>query len=132
MGLFEVRTISISIQRDFKEVYSFLSKPDNFSKWASGLGQSLKNLNGEWTVETAEGPLKARFTGSNEFGILDHFVTSERGEEIYVPMRVVQNGTGSELIFTLFRAPLMPDEKFAEDANWVERDLKALKELLEK
>jgi hypothetical protein len=46
-------------------------------------------------------------------------------------MRVIANGTGSELIFTLFRLSDMADEKFAEDAEWVLRDLNALKRLLE-
>ena len=39
--------------------------------------------------------------------------------------------TGSEVIFTLFRLPGMTDEAFARDAEWVERDLRALKALLE-
>jgi hypothetical protein len=46
-------------------------------------------------------------------------------------MRVIANGTGSEVLLTLFRLPDMTVEAFARDAEWVERDLKALKELLE-
>jgi hypothetical protein len=46
-------------------------------------------------------------------------------------MRVIANGAGSELIFTLFRLADMSDEKYAEDAEWVMRDLNALKQLLE-
>jgi len=46
-------------------------------------------------------------------------------------MRVIANGTGSEVIFTLFRLPEMTAEDFARDAEWVERDLRALKALLE-
>lgn len=38
------------------------------------------------------------------FGVLDHYVSlTSLGVEVYVPMRVVQNGiNGSEVIFTLF------------------------------
>ncbi len=46
-------------------------------------------------------------------------------------MRVVANGAGSEIIFTLFRLPGISDEKFAADAEWVRRDLNTLKALLE-
>jgi hypothetical protein len=46
-------------------------------------------------------------------------------------MRILSNGTGSEVLFTLFRLPEMSDEKFAQDAEWVKRDLDALKNLLE-
>jgi hypothetical protein len=59
-------------------------------------------------------------------------VTTPAGVEVYVPMRVLRNGSGSEVIFTLFRLPDMSDEQYAEDMQLVERDLKALKELLEK
>jgi hypothetical protein len=46
-------------------------------------------------------------------------------------MRTVANGTGTEVLFTLFRVQGMSDEKFAADAQWVTRDLNALKALLE-
>ena len=51
--------------------------------------------------------------------------------QIYIPMRVISNGIGSEVLFTLFRLSDTSDEKFAEDAEWVKRDLNALKSLLE-
>jgi hypothetical protein len=34
-------------------------------------------------------------------------------------------------MFTLFRRPDMSDEKFAENAEWVKRDLNGLKKLIE-
>jgi hypothetical protein len=43
--------------------------------------------------------------------------------EIYIPMRVIPNGSDCELIFTLFRLPGISDEKFAADAEWVMRNL---------
>ena len=47
-------------------------------------------------------------------------------------MRVVANGTGAEVMFTLLRTPGMTEDAFAADAAAVERDLKALKALLER
>ena len=77
------------------------------------------------------GPAKVRFTERNAHGVLDHYVLLPDGTEIYVPMRVIANGTGSEVLFTLFRLPGMDDEKLAADAAWVLRDLHALRNLLE-
>ena len=54
------------------------------------------------------------------------------GVEVYVPMRVVRNGSGSEVIFTAFRLPDMTDEKYAEDLGSVEKDLSTLKSILER
>lgn len=56
--------------------------------------------------------------------------------ESRVPRRVFPNSAGSEAIFTLFRLPDMSDEKYDEkydeDARWVERGSKVLKEILER
>jgi hypothetical protein len=128
---FESRTLSIRINGPADMVYAFMSAPENLAKWASGLGKSLTNRDGEWIAETPQGPVKVRFTERNSFGVLDHYVIPEPGVEIYIPMRVISNGTGSEVLFTLFRLPEMSDDKFAEDAEWVKRDLNILKQLLE-
>lgn len=129
--LLQSRNLNIFINRNAKDVYDFVSVPENFRLWASGLGKSLKQVNGEWLAETPEGAAKIRFTEHNELGILDHWVSTEPGLEIYIPMRVIPNDGGSELIFTLFRLPGMSDEKFSADAEWVMRDLTTLKKLLE-
>jgi hypothetical protein len=129
--MFEARTISVGIARPWAEVYDFASRPENLARWASGLGQSLAQVDGEWIAAGPAGPVKVRFAARNDFGVLDHHVSPAPGVDIYIPMRVVANGAGSELIFTLFRLPGVTDEKFAADAAWVERDLLALKTLLE-
>jgi hypothetical protein len=126
----ETRTISLSIQRDWREVYAFAAAPENFRHWASGLG-SLRREAGQWIADTPDGPLRVRFTPPNDFGILDHHVIPASGDEIYIALRVIANGAGSEIVFTLFRQPGMSDERFAADADWVRRDLETLKRLLE-
>ena len=130
-ALLQSRNLSVSINRNAKDVYDFVSIPKNFPRWASGLGKSLRKADGEWIAETAQGPAKVRFTERNEFGVLDHWVSLKPGVQIYIPMRVIANGNGSELIFTLFRLPDMSDEQFSADAEWVMRDLTSLKNLLE-
>jgi len=123
--------ISVSIDRPSREVYDFVSNPANLPRWASGLGKSIKNVNGEWVAETSNGPVEVRFAPRNNLGVLDHYVTLPTGAVIYVPLRVIPNGSGSELTFTLFRQPDMTDQKFQEDAEWVLRDLTKLRDILE-
>jgi hypothetical protein len=129
--LLETRLIRISIACGPQEVYDFASDPANLPRWASGLGTSIKNINEEWVAETPNGPVKVRFTPQNNLGVLDHYVTLPTGAVIYVPLRVIPNGSGSELTFTLFRQPDMTDQKFQEDAEWVLRDLTKLRDILE-
>ncbi|GAB3673012.1 SRPBCC family protein [Salinisphaera aquimarina] len=126
----ETRTLSVSINRDLAEAYAFLSVPENFPKWASGLGE-LRRVDDAWIVQTPDGPVEVCFSQRNDFGVLDHWVCPAPDTTIYIPMRVVRNGSGCELIFTLFRLPGMSDEKFAADAEWVMRDLHAVRDILE-
>jgi hypothetical protein len=129
---FESRTINVTIERDPQYVYEFVSAPANLPKWASGLSTSIEEVNGEWLAETPQGPAKFRFVEHNNFGVLDHFVNAARGPEVYIPMRVVPNASGSELIFTVFRLPDVSEEQFERDIEWVQRDLNALKTFLER
>ena len=127
----DVRTISVSIDRPWREVYEAIWRPQDFSKWASGLSQSsLEKDGGSWKGRGAEGPIRIRFTDYNVFGVMDHRVEAGDGPEIYVPLRVIANGDGAEVLLTLFRQPGMSDAKFLEDAELVERDLLALKTLV--
>ena len=106
----------MTIERPAQEVYAFVRDPKNLTAWASGLSSAVK----------------VRFVEPNLYGVLDHFVRVDSGPEVYVPMRVFPNGDGSEVLLTVFRQAGTSEAKFAEDTNWVRRDLEALKTRLEK
>lgn len=129
--LYESRTISVAIACDWRKAYDFASVPENFPRWASGLGNSLRQEHGEWRAQGPEGPVKIRFSERNEFGVLDHVVITQPGAEVYIPLRVIANGTGCLVMLTLFRLPDMTAEKFDADTEWVTRDLNTLKTLLQ-
>ena len=97
------RTISVSIRRDPKVVYEFILNLENFPRWARSTFQSINQLNGKWVAETAQGSVTIDLTERNNFGILDHFVKLSSGAVIFVPMRVIKNGEGSEVIFICFK-----------------------------
>ena len=105
--------------------------PENFARWASGLASGLERSGEEWIGQTPDGPVRIRFSPPNDFGVLDHEVVTASGAEVRSPLRVIANGTGCEVTFTLFRLPGMSDEEFAADAETIRRDLASLKGLLE-
>jgi len=132
MTVYPSRTISVSIDRDWREVYDFASIPGNFQRWASGLGRRFEKSGEEWVAEDPDGrTIRIRFSRPNEFGVLDHVVTLE-AIEILIAMRVVPNATGAEVMLTILQLPDMTEERFAADAAAVQRDLAALKRLLER
>jgi hypothetical protein len=128
---FTARTLSVSIDCPPDQVYGFVSNPENFPRWATTFCRSIRRADSGWIVEMPQGQVNVRFVPRNTMGVMDHFVTPAPGVEIYVPMRIVSNGSGSEDIFTLFRMPGMTDEEFTADAGMVERDLATLKKVME-
>ena len=131
MTTYPSRTIGIAIERSPRDVYAFAVVPENLPKWAAGLGTSGERVGDEWVAQTEVGPIKVRFVERNELGVLDHRVTLPDGQEVYNPMRVAPNGTGSEVSFILFRLPGVTDAQLEADAAQVQRDLETLKRLLE-
>jgi hypothetical protein len=125
------RHISIHIHRSPVDVYVYASDPANLPHWASGIGDSIELVDGDWVVESPAGRMLIAFADPNPFGVLDHMVTMNTGEKFYNPMRVIEHGDGSEVIFSLRRAPGQDDEAFETDAATIAADLEALRRILE-
>jgi hypothetical protein len=128
----ESRIIAVRIDRPFDKVYEFLVEPTNWNQWAFGLGRNIRHSQDGWTADSDSGAARVQFTPRNTFGVVDHTVIRPTGQRVYVPMRLIANGGGCELLFTLFREPNMSDAQFASDAGFVQRDLSGLKRLFEK
>jgi len=130
--MLEATVIACSVRRNARELYEMLWKPESFPKWASGLsGASLQSDEAGWKAQGPEGPIRIKFSEHNSFGVMDHWVDLGKDRVVYVPLRIVANDDGSEVMLTLFRQSGMSTEKFAEDEAWVTRDLAALKALAE-
>lgn len=130
--MFESRHISIRIHKSAAEVYAFTREPESFTRWAAGLAAGLTQEGDHWIAHGPGGDVKVRFSPENAHGVLDHWVTLPDGIELYIPLRVVANGEGAEVVLTLYRPPtLYDDATFERDAATVGRDLARLKALLE-
>lgn len=125
------QTVSVSINRPFEEAYEFAHQPANFALWAEGMGADLRpGMGGIWLAETPQGAAEITFTPRNEHGVLDHTVRLPQGR-VYVPLRIVKNEGGCEVMLTVFRQEQMSDMQFNSDLDAVTRDLATLKSLLE-
>ena len=130
--MYPAKHISVSIDRIPSAVYKFISDPQNLSKWANGLSQSKLKKEGEfWVTESPMGQVKIRFCEENNYGVVDHDVILPSGEINHNPLRVIANGEGSEVLFTLYWLPRMSVAEFERDSNLVIEDLKKLKSILE-
>lgn len=125
------QTISLFIAAAPARVYEFASAPGNLPLWAPSFCQSVERVGDDWVVHSPLGRVVFAFVARNQFGVLDHAVTLADGVQLSNPMRVIANGEGSELLFTLFQREGMSDRQFEEDAVLVRRDLETLRRLLE-
>jgi hypothetical protein len=58
-------------------------------------------------------------------------VKTSHSVKIFVPIGLCRTVNGSEVIFTVFQKTDMSEEKFAEDVELVEEDLKNLESIME-
>ena len=77
------------------------------------------------------GRVVVEFVAPNDLGVADHDVTLPSGETVTNPMRVVANGDGCDVVFSVRRQPEMSDADFAADVDAVTRDLAVLRFVME-
>jgi hypothetical protein len=127
----ESRHLSIGIDRSAGEVYDYASQPVNLPSWAAGLAGSIENVDGQWVAQWPDGRIVVEMVERNDFGVLDHYVTVASGQRFYNPMRVIADGDGCEVVFTVRRADEVSAEDFERDSAAIAADLASLKRLLE-
>lgn len=123
--------LSVHVDRDAEQVYRFAVDPAHLPQWAAGLGGSVEQRDDRWFAESPMGEVEVRFAPENPYGVLDHDVTLPDGTTVTNPMRVLPEGAGCEVVFTLRRGEGVTDEAFDADAAAVRTDLAALKRLME-
>ncbi|MBE5253928.1 polyketide cyclase [Mixta mediterraneensis] len=125
------QTISITIARNWLDLYETIWKPEFFSRWATGLCSGTPEPEGNhWRARGPSGNVRIRFTSHNPFGVMDHWVDSGTGKELYIPMRVIANAHGAEVLSTVYCLPLMSDEKFSQSIQQIKQDLAQLNTIL--
>jgi hypothetical protein len=130
--MFEVKHISVSINRAASDVYAFISDGANLAHWASGLGSDLQRDGDHWRARGPLGTVRIRLAEANDMGVADHVVTTETGLTVRNPIRVIPNGDGCTVTFTLLRLPDVSDRQFDDDAAWIRKDLETLKSVMER
>lgn len=131
--VFESVHVSTTIDRPAGDVYDFVSNPLNLTSWAAGLARrDVHMVDAQWVVDSPMGRVVVAFAPPNDFGILDHEVTLPAGETVHNPMRVIPNGDGCDVVFTVRRRPGMSENEFTADVTAVTADLAALRTLMER
>lgn len=128
--MYRTHTVSVGIAIDPETVYAYASEPTHLPVWAPGFVHSIVRQGNHWIAQTSLGPARFRFAPANEFGVLDHDVELP-SSTFHNPMRVIPNGEGSEVLFTLVQLPGVPNAQFERDLDAVRADLNTLRTVVE-
>ena len=123
--------LSTSIDASPAEVAAFAGDPANLPTWAAGLSNGIREVAGRWITDSPMGEVEVRFGPHTDLGILDHDAIFPDGTIVHNPLRVLANGTGAEVVFTLYRLPGVDDAEFDRDADMVRADLARLRTQVE-
>ena len=131
------RHLGVRIAAPAWQVYAFAADPASLPRWAAGLAGTGVVRDGAtgggdgWVADSPMGRVRIEFTAANDLGVLDHTVTLPSGDRVLNPVRVIPDGTGCEVVFTVrWRAGVRAGD-FEADCRAVAADLETLRELLE-
>jgi hypothetical protein len=129
----QVQIVSETVNAPAARVYDFARQRENLHRWATGLASAdIKPEGDHWAADSPMGRIQIRMTPKNDFGVLDHDVTTPDGTTTHNAFRVSPVGEGvSVLTFAVLRQKGADDAAFEKDAAHVAKDLKALKALME-
>ncbi|HEV8364433.1 MAG TPA: SRPBCC family protein [Gemmatimonadaceae bacterium] len=131
MTLHRTAIVHTSISSPPQQLIAYLSDLNNWRSWAPWVHSVNRSSDRDWTVETDVGQMHMRFVETNSLGVLDHDVTLSSGLTVHNSMRVLRNGSGSELVMVLFQSPGVSNDVFARDIQAVTDDLARLKGVAE-
>jgi hypothetical protein len=124
-------TQAISINAAPPKVIDFLADGANLPRWAVGFAKAAAPDGDGWLVTTGAEPMRVRIDSDARTGVVDFRLEIAPGLAGLAATRVLSRGTGSEVIFTQFQPPGMPDDVFAKNVETVSHELRMLKALLE-
>lgn len=131
--MLKARTLTVEIARPPEDVYNFLVDPANLASWTlvnNGRPEPAAGPN-SWAFDGPRGTVVVHFTAPNPFFVLDYRMQMGPHVTHAAHVRVIRNGAGTVLTHTSVQQPLVSDEMFASEEEWMASDLLVLKTLME-
>jgi len=129
---FETATVRVSVDRPFDQIVRDLADPIAHTEWATeffaGQAEPIGRAEVRVDVPRMGGPARMRIAAEPEAGVIDLYLAPEgKPYGVPLPVRVVRNGDGADVLFTLTRFPGMPEALWKEGVESMERELAAFK-----
>src|SRR5215211_6509844 len=104
-------TVTTVVDVPATQVFDFLSRIDNLSRWATEFAREVRHEDGVTTVVNGLGEFAFRIEADPATGVIDMYAGPHGSEPARFPTRVVpMPGDRSAYTFTMFQNPGMSDE----------------------
>jgi len=132
MSTFETTTVTVTIDAPLETISADLADPSSHLSWATEFfsDSAVDKGDGTWLMNVPRmgGPASLRIDGDTTQGVIDMYLAPEGtpfGPPL--PIRVIPNGDGSDVLFTLARFPGQSDQDWTEGLQSMKRELQNLK-----
>ncbi len=125
-------TIAVTIKCDPEKVYNYISNLGNWHEFSEFAANFERVTDDEYIAHTTQGDIRVKAFFDREHMLLDTQCILPDGEVQTIPYRVVPNKDGAELMMTNFRPKSSSKEDYEEQLHWIDVELNAAKQILEK
>jgi cold-inducible RNA-binding protein len=126
------KTLTASLPGNPQTIFAFIADSENLSSWFSSFCRSLRRENGSLLVESPRGAVPVRFVRNDHSLVLDIVVQPAEGIELTHAIRLLSNGEGAEMVWTLVKPLGLLDSVFHEQLRWAGSALNALRKTPQK
>lgn len=136
MSTLPTQTLKVTIAAPFERVVADLADGRSHGEWATEFfaGPVSEAGDGTYTADVPAmgGPTRMRIRADIGLGVIDLYLAPE-GKPFGppLPVRIVPNGDGADVLWILARFPGMPDAAWGGALASMERELEALRLRLE-
>src|SRR5690348_15163673 len=106
------KTLTASLPWSVPMAFSCISDPENLPSWHGSFCRSLRRDNGSLIVESPRGEVVVHFVRDDHSHVLDLVVRVGEGVTLTHAIRLIPNGEGSEIIWTLVKPLGLADNVF--------------------
>src|SRR5262245_61195873 len=113
-----VKTLTASLPASADSTYKHISDPDNLPYWHSSFCKALKRDSGSLFVESPRGNVLVHFIRGDHSLVLDIVVLMAEGVRLTHAIRLLPNGDGSEIVWTLIKPDGLSESLYHEQLRW--------------
>jgi hypothetical protein len=110
-------------------VHAYLADPSNLPGWAPAFASSVKPSGTSWLISRDDAEFAIDVVVDFRSGTVDFGAAGDHARGLFA--RVLPNGSGSEVVFTLMFAPDTPEDAVTAQMLTLETELAAVRDACE-